>query len=342
MGNLQVLLADLLSPTYLEWMKKFLPEGLDLMAPETPDDQALLNLVKEADFLVCRRRTIGQEVIQAGRKLKLIQTFGMTRGSVDLAAAKEAGVPVAGMPLAGCMVVADLAVTLLLALSKNLVRSHQATVNAEYKALGLQPKLTSERSHAFQWMQIPMVEVFFKTLGIIGLGEIGTETAKRAQAFEMTVLYYKRHRLPEEAEQRLGVHYRSLDDLLQESDFVSLNVPHTEETERLIGQRELALMKPSAFLINTSRGGIVDEDALYKALASKSIAGAGLDVFREEPLPASSPLLKLDNVILTPHIGGGTGEPNLHQEIRDVLANVARVARGEKPRYILCHGGTRE
>jgi phosphoglycerate dehydrogenase-like enzyme len=335
MQTFKVLMADPPSPTYLQWMRDLLPESLDLIAPETPDDEALLDLVKEVDFLVCRRRVIGREVIQAGKKLKLIQTFGMTRGNVDLSAAKEAGIPVAGMPLAGCMVVADLAMTFLLALSKNLLRAHQATVNAEYQSLGLEPKLTSERSHAFQWMQIPMVEVFVKTLGIVGLGEIGTEMAKRARAFKMMVLYHKRHRLPEEAERELGIEYRSLEDLLRESDFVSLNVPHTEGTDKLIGQQELALMKPSAFLINTSRGGVVDEDALYKALASKAIAGAGLDVFREEPLPASSPLLKLDNVILTPHIGGGSGEPNLYKEIRDVLANVARFARGEEPQYIL-------
>jgi phosphoglycerate dehydrogenase-like enzyme len=333
----KVLMADPPSPTYLEWMRNFLPEGLGLMAPDTPDDKALLDLVKEADFLVCRRRTIGREVIQAGKRLKLIQVFGMTRDNVDLAAAKEAGVPVAGMPLAGCIVVADLAMTLSLALSKNLIRAHQATVNAEYQALGLQPRLTSQTSHAFQWMRMQesMVEVFVKTLGIVGLGEIGTEMAKRARAFDMTVFYHKRRRLSDEAERELGVHYRSLDDLLRESDFVSLNVPHSEETDKLIGQRKLALMKPSAFLINTCRGGVVDEDALYEALSSKAIAGAGLDVFREEPLPASSPLLKLDNLILTPHIGGGSGEPNLHREIHDVLANVARVARGEDPQYIL-------
>jgi D-3-phosphoglycerate dehydrogenase len=335
MQTFKVLMADPPSPTYLEWMEDFLPEGLNLMASETPDDEALLDLVKEADFLVCRRRTIGREIIQAGKKLKLIQMFGMTRENVDLAAARKAGIPVAGMPLAGCMVVADLAMTLLLALSKNLLRAHQATVNAEYQALGLEPKLTSERSHAFQWMQIPMMEVFVKTLGIVGLGEIGTELAKRAHAFDMKILYYKRRRLSEEAERELGIEYRSLGDLLQESDFVSLHMPHTKETDKLIGQRELALMRPSAFLINTSRGGVVDEDALCEALASKTIAGAGLDVFREEPLPASSPLLKLDNVILTPHIGGGSGEPNLHKEIHDVLANVARVARGEDPQYIL-------
>ena len=123
--------------------------------------------------------------------------------------------------------------------------------------------------------------------------------------------------------------------VLREADFISLSLPASEDTWHLIDENAFRLMKPTAYFINTSRGGVVDEDALYKALANKAIAGAGLDVFREEPLPASSPLLKLDNVILTPHIGGGSGEPNLYKEIRDVLANVARLARGEEPQYIL-------
>lgn len=338
MAAFRVLMVDPPSPAYLEWMAELAPEGLGLFAPPTSDDQALFDLVREADALVCRKRAIGREIILAGERLKLIQLYGMTRGNVDLPAADQAGVVVAGMPLAGCMTVADLAMTLMLALSRNLILSHQATVNADYQARGLKPKLTSQRSHAFQWMEIPTVELYSKTLGIVGLGEIGTEMAKRAQAFNMRIVYHKRRRLSKEAEGTLCVEYRSLDDLLTESDFVSLNVPHTERTDKLIGQRELALMKPTAFLINTCRGGVVDEDALYAALADRVIAGAGLDVFREEPVPASSLLLTLDNVILTPHIGGGTGEPNLEQEIRDVLTNVSRVAKGDTPYHILTGG----
>lgn len=329
------LMADPPSVTYLEWMRELLPDGVELFAPEGPEEEDLLISVGKADSLIARRRRISREVIEAGENLRLIQLFGITRSNVDLTAANEAGIPVAGMPLAGCMTVADLTMTLLLALSRNLIRAHESTVNAGYLELGLEPRLTGERTHAFQWMHIPVVEVYDKTLGLVGLGEIGTEVSKRARAFDMRVLYFRRNRLSGDAERALGVEYRSLEGVLRESDFVSLHVPHTEETERLIGHREFSMMKPSAFLINTCRGGVVDEDALFEALARGTIAGAGLDVFREEPLSATSPLLELGNVILTPHIGGGTGEPNLVKEIRDVLANVDRVARGEKPLHVL-------
>jgi phosphoglycerate dehydrogenase-like enzyme len=161
------------------------------------------------------------------------------------------------------------------------------------------------------------------------------ELAKRAQAFDMRVLYTKRRRLARAFERRVGIEFRPLSELLRESDFVSLHTPHSAQTEKLIGRRELALMKPSSFLINTCRGGVVDEDALCEALSSGGIAGAGLDVFREEPLPADGCLRDLPNVILTPHVGGGSGAPNLYREIRDILSNVARAARGEEPLHLL-------
>ncbi|HBY93007.1 MAG TPA: hypothetical protein DEP84_03425 [Chloroflexi bacterium] len=329
-----VVLADPPEPYYLEWMQAALPDGMELAVPPPGDEMALYALVREADFLLTRKRFIGRELIRAGKHLRLIQQFGLTRDLVDLAAAREVGIPVAGMPLAGAMAVAELVMTLLLALSKNLRRAHEATADGEYRKLGLEPKTTSQSSIAFQWMRLPAVEVYGKTLGIVGLGEIGLETARRARAFRMRIVYHKRKRLPEERERAWGASYRLLDDLLRESDFVSLSVPHTQETDRLIGKRELDLMKPSAFLINTCRGGVVDEDALYQVLAAGRIAGTGLDVFRKEPLPAESPLAHLENVILTPHIGGGSGEPNLIQEVHDVLENVARVANGEHPWYV--------
>lgn len=329
----RAVIADAPTPQYLEWMDAALPEGFHLVVPPEPGQHTLLDSVGDADFLITRKTYINREIIQAGRQLRLIQQYGLTRDLVDLTTAREAGIPVAGMPLAGAIAVAELAMTLLLALSKNLLVAHEATTEGRYRDLQLAPRLTSQHSIAFQWMQLPVVEVNGKTLGVIGMGEIGLETARRAQAFNMRVRYHKRHRLSDNAERYWKVEYRTLDDLLRESDFVSLSVPHTEETEHLIGARELALMKANAFLINTCRGGVVDEDALYDALDRKTIAGAGLDVFREEPLPVDSPLVLLENVILTPHIGGGSGEPNLHQEIRDVFANIERVARGERPHW---------
>ncbi len=180
-------------------------------------------------------------------------------------------------------------------------------------------------------------EVRRKTLGIVGFGEIGTEIAKRARAFEMDVLYYKREPLPATMEESLGVQSTSLDELLARSDFVSVNVPHSDSTHRMIGARELGLMKPSAYLINTCRGPVVDEAALVDALRNGTIAGAGLDVFDYEPLPADSPLIdlaKTGNVILTPHIGGGTGGAR-EKQMRDVLDNVVTFIRGDQPRNLI-------
>jgi phosphoglycerate dehydrogenase-like enzyme len=233
------------------------------------------------------------------------------------------------MPLRGCIAVAELTMTLILALSKQLVEAHQATVSGAYRRLGLKPVRTSQRVHAFQWMKLPHLrEIRGATLGLVGFGEIGTEVARRARAFELDVLYFKREPLPAALEVSLGVRAAPLDELLRAADFVSLHVPHGPDTDRLIGARELGLMKPSAYLINTCRGPVVDEAALIEALRSGAIAGAGLDVFDEEPLPFDSPLTQLPNVILTPHIGGGTGGAR-EKQMRDVLDNVVRFVRGE-------------
>jgi len=148
---------------------------------------------------------------------------------------------------------------------------------------------------------LPIDAVYHKTVGIIGMGDIGMAFAERARAFGVRLLYFKRQRMPAEEERRLGIEYASIEELLRASDFVSLHVPHTKETDKMLGAKEFALMKPTAYLINVSRGGIIDEGALCEALKNKVIAGAGLDVFELEPVPKDSPLLELDNVILTPH-----------------------------------------
>jgi phosphogluconate 2-dehydrogenase len=213
--------------------------------------------------------------------------------------------------------------------------AHAATVGGAYRDLGLEPTRTSERVHAFQWMKLShLFEVHGKTLGIVGYGEIGTEVSKRARCFGMNVLYTKRRRLPQAIEQRLGVAWRELDALLAESDVVHLTLPLSSETEGLIGARELVLMKPTAYLVNTARGGLIDEEALADALRERRIAGAALDVFVEEPVPFDHPLLGLDNVIVTPHIGGGTGGARVNQ-MSDVLDNIVRFFRGEETLHLV-------
>ncbi len=331
-----VLMLDPTPESEREFMQSLLPEtGFSVMATAAdaagPDPAQLA----VAEAIVTRTRPVTAELIAASPKLKVIQKYGGRPDRLDLDAAREAGVAVAVMPLSGCIAVAELAMTLILALSKQLVEAHRTTVTGAYRELGLEPTPSSQRVHAFQWMQLPhLQEVRGQTLGLIGFGEIGTEIAKRARAFEMEVVYAKREPLPAAIEEMLGVRSVPIDDLLRQSDFVSLHVPHSAETDRLIGARELALMKPTASLINTCRGPVVDEVALIAALRDGVIASAGLDVFTLEPLEYDSPLTQLDNVILTPHIGGGTGGAR-EKQMRDVLDNVVAFASGEAPRHRL-------
>jgi len=309
-------------------------EGFTVAAPP-PESEATPDLLAAADAVVTRGKTVGADLLASAPHLKLVQKYGGRPDRLDLEAARRAGVAVAVMPLRGCIAVAELAMTLILALSKQLIAAHRDTAAGAYRDLGLTPTQTSQRVHAFQWMKLPHLrEIRGQTLGIVGFGEIGTEVAKRARAFDMEVLYHKREPLPAAIERDLGVRAAPLDDLLRAADVVTLHVPHGPGTDPLIGARELALMKPTAYLVNTCRGPVVDEAALIDALERRAIAGAGLDVFDQEPLPHDSPLTRLDNVILTPHIGGGTGGAR-EKQLRDVLDNVVRFARGDEPRHRL-------
>lgn len=327
---------DPMPESEVEFVKSLLPaSGFTTTAP-TPDATGLAtDLLATADAIVTRTQPVSADILAASPYAKLVQKYGGRPDRLDLDAARAAGVTVAVMPLRGCIAVAELAMTLILALSKQLIEAHELTVTGSYRELGLTPTPSSQRVHAFQWMKLPhLQEVRGQTLGLIGFGEIGTEVAKRARAFEMNVLYYKREPLPGAIEEMLGVRAASLDDLLRESDFVSLHVPHGPDTDHLIGARELALMKPTASIINTCRGPVIDEEALIAALQDRTIASAGLDVFTLEPLQHDSPLTQLDNVILTPHIGGGTGGAR-EKQMRDVLDNVVRFARGETVQHRL-------
>jgi phosphoglycerate dehydrogenase-like enzyme len=324
------LFADPKTDADFEWINRLEPtHSLRLLAPGDDGAEAFLRLLADADAIVTHHRAITSEHIQAAPNLKLIQRYGTRPDGIDLEAARQAGVQVATMPLHGCIAVAELAITLILALSKNLIKAHEATVTGAYRDLGVEPIRTAQRRHKFQWMKLPgLSEVYGRTLGIIGFGEIGTETARRARALGLTILYNKRNPLPSSIEEMENVTYTPKEDLLARSDFVLLATPLTAETENMIGTEELALMKPSAFLVNICRGGVIDEDALVEALNQGQIAGAGLDVFVYEPLPFDHPLTRCDNVILTPHIGGGTGGAR-DRQMGDVLANVLAFAQDQ-------------
>lgn len=224
-------------------------------------------------------------------ELKIISNHGVGVDHIDVAAARQRKIPVGNTP--GCLdaSTADMTMALLLATARNVV------VGDHYA-----------RSAAFTHFDPALMigcEVSGSTLGIVGLGRIGRQVARRANGFDMRVLYHNRKR-DEAAERELGVTYVELDDLLKQSDFVSLNCPLTEETTNLIGARELSLMKRNGILLNIARGPVVDHDALYAALKSRRIAGAGLDVTSPEPLPRNHPLLGLSNLVITPHLGSAS------------------------------------
>lgn len=335
MSGVEITWLDPQPAEEVEFAQSLLPDGFRISAPEKGDRGELEPLLARADAIMTKSVPVDVPVVSAAPRLRFVQKYGGREDGLDLEAVAGAGATAAVMPLRGCVAVAELAMTLVLALSKQLVEAHAATASGAYRQLGIEPVRTSERVIAFQWMKLPhLFEVYGKTLGIVGYGEIGTEVSKRARAFGMDVRYTKRERLPAAIENRLGVVWNDLDTLLAESDVVHLTLPHTPETEKLIGARELALMREDAYLVNTARGGLVDEDALVHALRERQIAGAGLDVFVDEPVPHDHPLLSLDNVILTPHVGGGTGGARVKQ-MSDVLDNIVRFFGGEPVRHRL-------
>jgi phosphoglycerate dehydrogenase-like enzyme len=300
-------------------------------AGHVPDD-ALADAVAGAHVLVTGKRAVdGPLMAAAGPNLRFIQVVGRAPWSVDPAAAYREGVQVSVVPHNGAIAVAEHTMALMLGVMRQLAPGHAGTRDGTYRDLGLEPEPTDERNIAYNWLSLEGVRLLHgKRLGLVGLGHIGLEVTRRAQAFDMEVHYHKRHRLPAEHERLADVTYAPFDELLAQSDVVSLHVPHTSHTEGLVDAAALGRMKPTAALVNTARGGLVDEAALVRVLREGRIAGAGLDVFVDEPVPADHPLLTLDNVLLAPHIGGagGTGQKG---SAAAVIANLERLARDETP-----------
>lgn len=234
---------------------------------------------------------VGPELLDRLPAVRVVSNFGVGVDHIDLAAAAERGIPVGNTPGILDGATADLAFSLLLAAGRRIVEGDRYARGPDF--LRYDPTYMLGR------------EVHGSTLGVFGLGRIGEQVARRAKAFDMTVLYHNRNRKPA-AEAALGVQYATRDELLAESDYVVLTVPLTAQTRGLIGRAELSRMKPTAILVNVARGPVVDQDALTEALASRRIFAAALDVTDPEPLPRDHPLLKLDNVIITPHLGSAT------------------------------------
>lgn len=328
-NNWTILIADTDYAPIVEGLASEFPD-LILVCPDESQSMETISL-SDIDGVITQTAPIGDELLRKLDNLNTVLKLGRNYYNVNVDAVRERNLTFACVPRKGPNCVAELAMTFVMALSKDLVTSHNSVVTGAYHHRGIHPELTSQRKIAFHWMKNMRVhEITGKTLGIIGMGEIGCELARRASVMGMRNLYYKRSPLSLELEQRFDATYHDLNALLQESDYVCIATPHTSETERMIGVEQFALMKESAYLVNIARGGIVDEEAMITALQENQIAGAGLDVFTYEPLQADSPLNSLNNVIFTPHIGGGTGTSK-KIELSDALIEIKRVLAGEKP-----------
>jgi glyoxylate reductase len=261
----------------------------------------LIAAVKKCDILFSLLHDkIDRAVLAANPKLRAVASMSITPDNIDLVEANKRGIPVTVVPAIVEESVADLHLGLMIAVTRRMIEGDRSVRGSRFPG--------SQSNHLVGSF------VYGKTIGLVGVGRIGQATARRARGFGLKILYTARHRRPE-AEQELGMEYVTLDQLLAQSDFVSLHPPLNAETRHMISDREFALMKPTAFIINTARGAIIDEAALVRALKKKRIAGAGLDVFENEPKVPPA-LLKMKNVVLTPHLGSAV------MEVRDQMANI--------------------
>jgi phosphoglycerate dehydrogenase-like enzyme len=295
------------------------PGGVRVTVVErTDEDPAAL---RAAHVIVTGLGPVTAEHIADAQELEMIQCASHGFDYVDLDAARARNIPVCTIGSSGAekQNVAEQTFALMLALAKQLVPAHTALVDADWALPRLQQSIT---------------ELSAKTLGIVGLGHIGREVARRAAAFDMTVVYAGPQRVDAETEARLGARYVGLDDLLRTSDYVTLHAPLTEATRHLLDAERLALLKPTAFVINTARGALIDQDALADALENGALAGAGLDVFDPEPPTPALRLLKAPNVVLSPHVAGVTRETLVRIALAAV-ENAAGFLAGGEPRDVV-------
>lgn len=325
----RVLILDPEFFDFLSEVKNKFPD-YDLICPRTENELNSL-LLNNYDVIISKTAKVTSQMIDQISGIQMIMKMGRSYHNIDTVYARSKKIKLYCTPRKGPNCVAELGMTLILALSKDLITSHASVMDCAFRYRGLRPILTDQMKMAFHWMANTAVhEVRGKTLGIIGMGEIGCELSRRASVMGMKVFYYKRSPLSKELEDRFDATYLPLEELMKSSDYVCLAVPQTSETEGMINQDLLEMMKSTAYFVNICRGGNVDEDALIKVLQDKKIAGAGLDVFIYEPLPETSPILELDNVILTPHIGGGSGT-NRGLELIETMTEVNHIFNGEKP-----------
>ena len=294
---------------------KALP-GMDVVtAPADMDDNEKIDLVRDADFIMLFPGKISDRVLQAAPKCKLIQLLSAGYDEMNLPLAEDLGIAVANNGGANRVAVAEHTIMLMLATHRRMMWYANNVKAGRWKEE--------------QDRKIDVFELEGKTLGIIGMGNIGRQVARRAAAFDLELQYYdKYHPLTPVEEETMGIKSVPMDTLLETSDIVSTHVPLTRETYGMIGKRELELMKPTGVVINTSRGGVIDETALAEALISGTISAAGLDVMEHEPPDPNDPLLQIENLIITPHTAGPTLE-SIPKRAANAFENIQQVWSGQ-------------
>jgi glyoxylate reductase len=288
---------------------------------EEPVPREILEIeIQDVDGLFCLlTESIDKPLLNLAQQLKIVSNMAVGYNNIDISAATEKGIMVTNTPGVLTETTADLTFALLMASARRLVEASDYLREGKWKT--------------WSPMQLTGQDIYGATLGILGLGRIGEALAKRARGFDMNILYHNRSRKLE-AEEQLGIQYVGKETLLREADFVCVLTPYTTETKNYIGAEELSLMKPTSVLINTARGGIVNEEALYHSLKNGEIWGAGLDVFEEEPVRTDHPLLSLPNVIALPHIGSASKNTRLKMALLSA-ENLLQGLQGETPKNIV-------
>lgn len=304
---------DVWAPAVREVVRRNAPQGFALEFAQSYEPEHQLDLAARADVLLPGWAAVTEPMLARAGRLRMIQKWGIGVDRIDVEAVRRRGIPLAITAGSNAGPVAELAIALMLAVYRRIPYVDRAMRQGEW------PK-AEMRETCFQLAD--------KTVGIVGFGNIGRMLARRLRGFDVQVLYFDARRADPATEERLNARFVQLRELLAASDIVSLHAPATPQTERMIDAAAIAGMKDGAILVNTARGELVDEGALYDALRSGKLRGAGLDAFRQEPPPAGHPLLSLEQVVVTPHAGGGVFD-NVENVARHAFANITRLLRGE-------------
>ena len=309
MSDITVIVTEPMNKMGLEWLRE---KGVTVIElPPGSSEETLAPLIPTADGLMTRGSIkITRELMESSPRLKVVGVHGIGCDHVDLDAAKELGKIVCNTPDALTVTVAEMAMAMTLALLRNVVSADKAVRNDQWKR---------------KYSDLIGVELAGKQVGIVGMGRIGMATADRMKAFGAHVSYWSRTRKPE-----LEYQWKELDQLCKESDIISLHIPSTPETRKIISAELIESMKEGVFIVNTARGKVIDEEALISALQSGKIRAAALDVFENEPLSTDSPLCNMDNVILTPHLGASNLE-GMQRMSQQVAEGVLKSINGETP-----------